>query len=222
MSEAIEIEFMRSSQLIVELAPSATHLREQLERLESAIRLQDCPGTVDCSKALLESLFKTIIQDVDGTVDANLDFPQLFRKVREKLNFSSDTQAHEWLGQICGTAVAKIAELRNRFGAIGHGADGYTISPLERPQTEFIASITDSVATFLFQLHKTNPERFRHHRIHYQDNPDFNDFLDEQFPSYTIVLSQKGNSVYSASEVLFNTDYDGYKAMLIQFKEGGE
>lgn len=167
-------------------------------------------------------MFKTIIQDVDGVVDANLDFTQLFRKVREKLNFSSDNQAHEWLGQICSTAVAKIAEVRNRYGAIGHGADGYAVSPLGTTQTEFIASITDSVASFLFQLHKTNPERFRHHRIHYQDNPDFNDYLDEQYPSYTVILNQGGDSVYSASDIIFNTDYDGYKAMLIQFREGEE
>ena len=227
MEESTEVYFMRNAQRALELAPNAIHLQEQLERLEAALRLDDCSGTIDCSKAFLESLFKTIIQDVEGAVDSNLEFPQLFRKVRETLNFSSDSQAHDWLGQICGTAVAKIAELRNRFGAIGHGADGYSSSPLGVTQTQFIANISDSVASFLFQLHKTSPERHRNNRIHYPDNPDFNDFLDGQFPDYKLptndVKSQEDEKiVYKASEIIFSLDYTGYVNQLIQFREGDE
>lgn len=218
-------KFTKGWNLLQQTAPDATQLCDQLDRLERALTDGDTSGTIDYSKSLLESLFKTIIFDIDGNVDNNLTFTQLFREVRTKLKFSSDEQANEWLGQVCGTAVAKIGELRNRFGEIGHGTDGYAISPLNKVESEFVASITDSIVCYLFQIHKTNPERFLNSRIHYIDNPDFNDWLNGEYPDFRIKLGtmdEESEIVYVASEVIFNSDYDTYKELLIQYRRNDQ
>ena len=197
-------------------------LCEQIERLERALGNENYSETIDYSKSLLESLFKTIICDIDGTVDDALEFPRLFRELRSKLRLSTDNQAHEWLGQICSTAVAKIGELRNTFGVIGHGAEGYMARPLGKLEAEFVAGITDAIVCYLFQLHKTNPGRFLHHRIHYPDNPDFNDWLNGQYPEFKMKLGsedEESEIVYLASEILFNNDLVTYKELLVQFRQ---
>jgi hypothetical protein len=214
-------KFTKGWNLFQQTAPDATQLCEQLDRLERALSDGDSSGTLDYSKSLLESLFKTIISDIDGSVNNDLTFTQLFREVRNRLKFSSDDQANDWLGQVCSTAVAKIGELRNRFGAIGHGADGYEITPLNKIETEFVASIADSIVCYLFQIHKSNPERFLNTRIHYIDNPDFNDFLNGEYPDFRVELGtedEKSEIIYVASEVIFNSDYDTYKELLIQYR----
>lgn len=215
--------YTKGYELIQQIAPGATMLCEQIERLERSLRNDDYSETLDYSKSLLESLFKTIICDIDGSIDDGLDFPQLFREVRNKLRFSTDDQAHDWLGQICSTAIAKIAELRNRFGVIGHGAEGYTGRPFGKLETEFVAGITDSIVCFLFQIHKTNPERFLNQRIHYGDNPDFNDWLNGQQAEFRMKLGNENDEeeiVYLASEIIFNSDYVTYKELLVQFRQG--
>jgi hypothetical protein len=218
-------KFTKGWILLQQTAPDATQLCEQLDRLERALSDGDSSGTIDYSKSLLESLFKTIIFDIDGSVNNDLTFTQLFREVRSKLQFSSDAQASEWLGQVCSAAVAKIGELRNRFGAIGHGADGYQISPLNKIESEFVASITDSIVCYLFQIHKSNPERFLNSRIHYIDNSDFNDWLNGEYPDFRITLGardEESEIVYVASEVIFNSDYDTYKELLIQYRRNNQ
>lgn len=218
-------KFTKSWSLLQQTAPDATQLCEQLDRLERALSDGDSSGTLDYSKSLLESLFKTIISDIDGSVNNGLTFTQLFGDIRNKLRFSSDEQANNWLSQVCSTAVAKIGELRNRFGAIGHGSDGYEISPLNKIESEFVASITDSIVCYLFQIHKSNPERFRNSRIHYIDNPDFNDYLNGEYPEFRVELGtedEKVEIVYLASEVFFNSDYDTYKELLIQYRRNDQ
>jgi hypothetical protein len=197
---------------------SAVHLIEQKERVEQAVARKDAALTLDTAKALAESVFKTILADRVADPDLGQELSPLYRSVRSALPLNRDSRANEILTKLTNAIVHNLAELRNSFGAASHGADGYIENPIEMPEAEMVARIVDGMVGFLYVKHKThgNPESAA--RIYYGEHPDFDDWLDNQWPEYTLPLRPGHPIKLPASKFLFITDTSLYREMLLQYR----
>jgi hypothetical protein len=196
---------------------AARHLIEQKERLESAIQGGDASLSIDLSKAFLESVFKTIISDRENDPNLGKDFYPLFNDVKQHVAFSQNDDIAGKISRLAGSIVNVTNELRNKYGAASHGDDGYHENPLRMREVEFVLSSVDGLAAFLYKKHRETLEPDTHQRIQYDDYPDFNDWFDGQFDGFSLRLSEKINIEYTASQMLFSQDLEGYREMLIQY-----
>lgn len=200
----------------------AVHLIEQKERLESALLQRDAPLSLDLSKAFLETIFKTIINDRVAEANTNLEFGPLFRAVKDNLDFSENADINDLLGKLAGQIVNVTGQLRNRYGAASHGDDGYRTNPIKMVEAEFIASSVDGLASCIYKKHKETLEPEVAHRLRYDDYPEFNDWLDEQFDGYNLPLGNGNIIQFTASQLVFQHDMEGYREMLVQYSSTEE
>lgn len=200
----------------------AVHLIEQKERLESALLQSDAPLSLDLSKAFLETIFKTIINDRVAEANTNLEFGPLFRAVKDNLDFSENADINDLLGKLAGQIVNVTGQLRNRYGAASHGDDGYHTNPIKMVEAEFIASSVDGLASCIYKKHKETLEPEVAHRLRYDDYPEFNDWLDEQFDGYNLPLGNGNIIQFTASQMVFQHDMEGYREMLVQYSSTEE
>lgn len=209
--------FLSSSTRALVGSEDAVHLIQQKERVEQAVVSNDPALTLDTSKAFLESIFKTILSDRVAAPNLEQDLNPLYRSVREVLPLNRDAGASEILKRLTNSIVHSVAELRNKYGAASHGDDGYVENPIEMPEAEMVACIVDGMAGFLFQKHKAhgNPELAA--RIYYGEYPQFDDFLDNQWGGYELALTPQNSISLSASRIIFLTDPDAYREMLLQY-----
>jgi len=196
-------------------AEDAIHLLEQKSRLEQAVSTSDPALTLDTSKSLLESIFKTILTDRQATPNFNKNFSPLYADVRSVLTLNNDVEANEILKKLTNSIVHNVGELRNKYGAASHGDDGCFENPIEMPEAEMVAHVVDGMGGFLFRKHKNlnNPELA--HRIFYSDYEVFNDWLDSQKDPIEIPVEEAKKIPFSI--FLFTYDVDTYRAMLLQY-----
>ena len=212
-----ETTLLHSSTAALAGSESATHLLEQKERIQQALARRDVALVLDTSKAFLESIFKTILTDRTGTA-ADLDFSPLYRAVRESMPLSDDAAVAEHLHRVTNSIAHTLAELRNRYGAASHGNDGYYVSPVKISEAEMLVQFVDGFAGFIYRRHKESGDPELAARIHYNDYPEFNDFLDTQYEGFQLQLSDRHKLSISVSELLFTNDQKGYREMLIQYR----
>ncbi|MHB8914328.1 MAG: abortive infection family protein [Thiobacillus sp.] len=209
--------FLSSSTRALADSADAVHLIQQKERVEQAVVSNDPALTLDTAKAFLESIFKTILSDRVVDPDLEQDMSPLYRSVRDVLPLNRDNEANEILKRLTNGIVHNLAELRNKYGATSHGDDGYVENPIEMPEAEMVARIVDGMAGFLFQKHKAHGDPELAARIYYGEHPEFDDFLDNQWPGYELPLSPENSISLPASKIIFLTDPDGYREMLLQY-----
>lgn len=212
-----ETTLLHSSTAALAGSESATHLLEQKERIQQALARSDVALVLDTSKAFLESIFKTILMDRTGTAP-DLDFGPLFKAVRDAMPLSDDAAVANHLRNLANSIVHELGELRNNYGAASHGNDGYYVSPVKLAEAELLVKFVDGFAGFIYRRHKESGDPELAARIHYNDYPDFNDFLDTQHEGYILALSDKHRLALTASEVLFQTDPGAYREMLVQYR----
>jgi hypothetical protein len=200
----------------------AIHLIEQKERLEAAALKNDAPLCLDLSKAFLETVFKTILNDRVDELDGNLDFPPLFKEVKGNVSFNDNDDINNLLGLLASQIVNVTGQLRNRYGAASHGDDGYHKNPIDMTGAEFIMSSVDGLASCLYRKHRQtlSPEDAK--RLVYDDYDEFNEWLDEQFDGYSLALGNGGVIEFTASKMMFEHDLNGYQEMLVQYSSTEE
>lgn len=208
---------LRSSTEALALSPEAAHLLGQKERIQQAIERSDAALVLDTSKAFLESIFKTILNDRVGSTGIPSNFAPLFKAVRDNLPMSKDAGVAKRLQRMAGSIVHNLGELRNNYGAASHGNDGHHQCPVQMDEVYMVVHFVDGLAGFIYNKHKVASDPINASRLHYGDYPDFNGFWDEQHDGYTLPFSSSEQFVIPASEVLFKTDPNAYRAALIQF-----
>lgn len=196
-------------------APDAVHLAEQRDRLEYAIERQDCPLILDASKSLMESVFKTILSDRVVGANLNQDMNPLYRSVRDCFELNPVVDANEKLTRLTNAIVHNVSELRNAYGAASHGDDGYFKNPITPTDASLVASVSDVLCAYIYTRHKETSDPALAERLYYKDYPEFNDWLDEQYPGY---LLPAGGEV-PPSEVIFRLDLKMYREMLLQYTD---
>lgn len=196
----------------------AVHLIEQKGRVEQAVTANDPALTLDTAKAFLESVFKTILSDRVREPNLDQDLSPLYKCVRDVLPLNRNCDANEILKRLTNSVVHHLAELRNNYGAASHGGDGYFDNPIEMPEAEMVARFVDGLAGFLFYKHKAHGDPTVAARIYYGEYPEFDDFLDNQWQGYELPLSPEHSISLPASKIIFLTDPDAYREMLLQYR----
>ncbi|MDZ4784081.1 MAG: abortive infection family protein [Planctomycetia bacterium] len=107
--------------------------------------------------------------------------------------------------------IQGLCELRNSYGMASHGRD-VAAARLGQRQATLAAQAADTIASFLYRTHRDALAEQPADRVYYEDHPEFNRWLDEQFDVVTI-----GQEALAPSKVLYHTAINGYKLSLTEF-----
>jgi hypothetical protein len=209
---------------LVDSHPDSLRIREQVEALEDA--MPDRPGVVvSFCRTIIETTCKTILTDHGAPVDSVWEAPKLVSETLRYLNLGPrddggvDAKLRngaESLVRGLNQIVNGVMEIRNAHGSAAHGADAY--SPiLDRRYAEILARATDAVVGLLFKIHLSSARRDPLERFRYGEHPDFDEIIDSDFGPFEVLTVQ-----LTASEALFRTDFQAYRAALVQFRQEKE
>ena len=195
-------------------------LFELIEQIELAVN-DGSSRTFDIAKSLIESACKTIM--IDRGVDVeHWDTPKLLKNTLLRLKLlpsghSEYSSIHEGLTKTARglfQSVQGLCELRNLEGIISHGPDGYK-EPLEPAQILLAARSADTIVHFLLKAHWSYPVDYGIGRLVYEDQEEFNEFVDDTHEIVSILGLD-----FLPSEILFYMDKDQvtYREKLIEFQ----
>lgn len=217
----------RLKTLIEENLPDFPEFSYYLPIIEKALNYHASrPDTaIECCNSLLQGFSKTVVlnldpkataADLDSRAEAGTD--KLIKRALRCLKANDDVYEDDFASRGASLALA-IATLRNARGDISHGKavpkllESHT--NLANVANEMSGSLLRYILSSYFiimsnkrlavQLPTTEePEPFT-----YDDNPDFNDYLDELYPL-------EGKLLYS--EALFNLYQEDYEIQLSEFR----
>lgn len=205
---------------LMENHPDSLVIRQQVEALEEA--LPDRPGVaVSFCRTLIETTCKTILTDRGQIPNDAWEAPKLISETTKYLHLGihdngvTDSvlkNGAEKLVRGVESIISGVMEIRNAHGAAAHGADAYA-PMLDVRYAEIMARATDSVVGFLFKTHLNSSAKAPLARLRYGDNKDFDEWIDADFGPFTIL-----ETPLIASEALFRTDNNAYRAALADFR----
>lgn len=201
--------------LAIEEMSESENLSKQNERLLSALNNNDYPVVADMSKAVLETIFKTIINDRISLDEFPDTISKLYKEVNKCLVLSDSQTTCDSFNKIINTTISQIAEIRNKFGTASHGNDGRFNNPLTKTDAIFLQRLTDTLGGFLILRHRETIDPNLAMRLIYADHPEFNDWLDEQ---YGTIAFPTGNAI-PYSLMLSKLDHVAYREMYIQYRD---
>ena len=91
----------------------ALHLLEQKQRVENSVLINDPALTLDTSKALLETILKTILKDRVANPNLSQDMIPLYKDVKANLVFNRDAKSRGKIQKLIVTKLHNVPELRN-------------------------------------------------------------------------------------------------------------
>lgn len=182
--------------------------------------------TIECCNALLQGISKTVVLGLDGRASlAELDTKsesktdKIVKRALTCLKQNDDVYEEEFCRRGAGLADA-ISLLRNARGDISHGrAVPKRLAShhgLARASNEVTGSLLSYMLSsyFIAKLEAPKPVEPEEPKpdfdLEYNDNPDFNDYLDEENPL-------PGKMLYS--EALFLSYIEEYQIGLDAFRE---
>jgi hypothetical protein len=181
-----------------------------LVRIET-YRDSDGALVLESCKSLIESICRTILEDLEETPSATESLQSLVSKTCEKMGCLSNTKD---LVRSFVTVAQRLGEFRNDFAVVGHGASVYQLeerrSKITKVSTYFMISTVEQLAVFLIAVYQEEYPLQKQAKIRHEDNPDFNAKFDELVEPINI----GDYGPYSPSELLFNIDIDAYKTEL--------
>jgi len=195
--------------------PTAESLDQLIQAIESAI-----DGVPDfafgLSKALIESVCKTVLADIGHPADPNWDAPRLLRETTNRLallpeGHPNPAKARDSIEKTVRgllQTVQGLCELRNEHDIASHGRDAF--SPrLSLRQAMLAAQAADTIVAFLYRIDRDAVSRTPGERVYYEDHKEFNETFDQDND-----FVQIGELELQPSRVLFHTDREAYKAAL--------
>lgn len=201
--------------------PESLVIAEQVNTIEAGI--PGSPGIVVATcRTVIETTCKTILTDRGQVVDPSWEAPKLLSETKKFLNFGildngqTDPKlrgAAEKLLRGVESIVSGVIEIRNEYGTAAHGPDAYA-HVLDARYVEILARATDAAVGFLFKTHLKNSRQSPMARLRYGDNQDFDDWIDGEYEPYVVL-----ETPLIASEALFRTDINAYKAALVVYRQ---
>ena len=202
------------------LSRGFANIEQQVVAIEQAV--QENPGLAfDLSRALIESVCRTILSDRSISYTTDQDLPQLYREVMRHLPLlpvteSQATDVRQSLKQTLNglhTSIQGICELRNRCGFASHGRSD---SPpaLDWIQAWMVAEAADTLVGFLYRVHKQDRTSTPPTATSYHANPDFNESIDQSHGTLRILDAE-----FRPSEVLFEMEPETYRVHLAEFDD---
>ena len=191
-------------------------LKEYVGRIEASVQ-NDFSAALENAKALLETICKEICRLKGMEYESGEKTNKLLKKAFEAIGYRKSDSITQ-ISSALATIGQKIGDIRNEIGATSHGK---TLEELKERNNkiddlskEFLIESIEIIALFLIKSFECENPRIKHshEKILYTDNPDFNDSWDDAYGEF-----QMGDYSYTASEILFNTDYQAYLTELKAF-----
>lgn len=210
---------MAGARAIMERAGGAIQIQQQVEAIEESII--KAPALVfDLSKALIETVCKTILSELGIAYDNDDNCPGLLKSVTTNLRlFPAGHDAPADITEsirktINGlmTTVQGLCEIRSREGMASHGREAYAPN-LEPLQAILAANAADTVASFLWNVHKQYTPEDKLGRMRFDDNSEFNEWIDQLHEPAVRIFE----GIYQHSEILFHLDRNAYSDALQDF-----
>ena len=207
-------------------AIDASNDRYKLSRtvlaIETAYADQQSGLVIGQCKSALESLSKSILDELEVEYESDAKVQKLAKKCLQSLKVAEgverEAKAREAFNKLIGSythsvevAAQALGELRNEFCPLAHGKSS-THQPLDFFYAELVARQTDAVIAFICELHANY--RVLEPEIAIQDNPDFNEFLNESHDSIEIL-----GDVYLPHEILYQMNEERYISALEDYIE---
>lgn len=209
---------MVSTRAAVLDGPTAEAIEQQIHAIEDAL-LSVPDFAFDLSKTLVESVCKTVLADIGQPADPNWDAPRLLKETTNRLTLlprnhpdpakATDSIAKTIRGLL--QTIQGLCELRNGYGMASHGRDGFA-TRLGLRQATLAAQAADTIASFLYRIHRDALSQSPGERVYYEDHADFNDAFDRDNEPIRL-----GDVELLPSRVLFHGDGEAYKAALNDF-----
>jgi hypothetical protein len=204
--------------------PESLVIRQQVEALEDA--LPDKPGiAVSFCRTLIETTCKTILIDRGQVPDEAWEAPKLIAETTKFLHLGIHDGGQtdptlrsgaEKLIRGVNSIIDGVVEIRNAHGAAAHGSDAYAPT-LDARYAEILARATDAVVGLLFKTHLKGSGKAPLARLRYGDHKDFDEWIDNDFGPFEVL-----ETPLIASEALFSTDINAYRAALVVFRQEQE
>lgn len=171
---------------------------------------------IENSKALIEGICKTILDDLGEAYSASESIQGLVSKACNKMSCLPNTGD---LARSFFTVAQRLGEFRNAFVSVGHGQSVYKLeenkSKAVGASINFMINSIEQLAIFLITVYQDEYPRYVKSQLRYEDNSEFNTDFDEQIE--IIEIGQYGP--YSPSEVLFYVDKSAYRTELENFNQ---
>jgi len=180
-----------------------------IENIESNV--QNNPDiSIEACKSLIEGISKFILKILLGEnykseqIDKS-DFHSLVKYSLSKLSDHNEDIEQDFVNKV-NKLVVSIGEIRNKRGDISHGK----LSPKEYCSdclfANLVMEVTDSLIHYILTcFSKIDLKSI----IEYQDNPDFNEWLDDSYHFENL----------SYSKALFDQDFVAYEQELLSYNE---
>ena len=200
------------------IAGGLAHVEQQVKSIEQAV--SENPGLAfDLAKTLIESVCRAVLSERAIAYTEDDDLPKLFKTAASHLPFlpptaSGEAEARDSLRKTLGglsTAIQGICELRNQCGFASHGSDKARPA-MESVQALLAAEAADTIVGFLHRVHRQDRTPPVSPRPRYDDNPEFNDSVDEFHGTIRIYDVE-----FRPSEVLFQMEPESYRVYLAEF-----
>lgn len=200
---------MDGFKLLIIKYPIWSSLDVYLSNIEKNIN-NDFSVVIENLKSLLESIAKQICKENDVEINQTISLNKLIKKAVDCLNFDKNKE-YEHISSALATIAEKLGNLRNQRGVQAHGKElaklvdrNQGIAEFEK---DFLVNTTLETAKYLIQLY----QQFLG-QISYEDNFDYNSYLDELYGEINILGKQ-----YKASQILYTFDQDVYKKNTLKF-----
>lgn len=189
---------------------------EQLSKLKLYLDDLDSSETnynklVDGSKALIESICKTILADLGVEIESSIKLPALMKTTLKNMPFFTNLERNDQDNsrKIMGSLInisQSYANIRNIHGYMSHGKD-VEEDFIEGSLSKLCIKSANVVGGFLLETHLNFTPLEKRSRLNYDDHSEFNEWFDSQFDENVKV----GTLEFLPSEVLFNNDFNAYK-----------
>lgn len=205
------------------IAGGLTHVEQQVKSIEQAV--VENPGLAfDLAKTLIESACRAILGERNIAFSEDDDLPRLFKTASQNLPFlppiaSGEAEVRHSLKRTLGglsTAIQGICELRNQCGFASHGP-GAPRPAMESVQALLAAEAADTIVGFLHRVHRQDRTPPPLPRAPHDDNPEFNESVDEAHGMIRIYEVE-----FRPSEVLFQMEPETYRVYLAEFDAEAE
>ena len=158
-----------------------------IEKIEENINSQP-DISIESSKALIEGICKTILLNLDSSYTKSklnsYALPKLFKTacdlIDEKIIDEQNTFEIDFTSR-AANLVLRMAELRNERGDISHGKPVPKEDVSTKECANMVMQVTNAVVSYILKVFFSIDLSYRE-ETEYEDNPKFNEFLDENYP----------------------------------------
>lgn len=169
---------------------------------------------IETCKSLLEGISKSIIERLPNPHSRpaldDLNFDKLVKLAVTELKFNNDVVEDDFVKR-CVSLANSMGALRNARGDISHGKGVPKLANSDDKLSSLCLRMSESVLHYMLDAFFSIPEPtpIGEVRIEYNDNPEFNQYLDDENPL-------EGRVLYSRA--LYDQYYEDYLIHLSDYQ----